>query len=214
MELSWDRVQSNIEECRICQHQQVRYLMVPDDGKRHPSYPPPQPTKLLFISVAPPRGGSYFWDEAARDNLRDGLFEILEEATGVKFESVHQFWKAGYYLIPGVKCPSQMDGNDQPPARIALRNCASHLKCEIEQCGADRILALGRTPVRSLAAALHLKIPRKVLEYRGQLWWPMIAGRSVPVAGTYFAGNDRHQGFESIVEDIKWILDQQPKGSN
>ena len=158
-----------------------------------------------------PGGGSYFWDEDVRDNLRDGLFDVLQEATGVKFESVRQFWEAGYYLVPGVKCPSQKAGKDQPPAQIAIRNCASHLKGEIELSGADRILALGRIPVRSVAAALHLKIPRKVLGYRGKLWWTMMAGRLIPVAGTYFAGNDRHQGFENIVEDIKWILGQQPK---
>lgn len=209
--MEWPLVQTQIDNCRRCEQEAVRYLVVPSGQKRHPPYPPPVPTRLLFVSVAPPWGGDYFWDESKHDKVREGLFSALATATGQQFNSVRAFREAGYFLIPGVKCPSQKCGKDHEPSAMAIKNCASHLVGEIGLSHAERILALGREPMKSVSHALELEFPGMVHEYRRKLLWGRIAGHLVPVAGTYFPGNNRHKGFAKIAEDIKWILAQEPK---
>jgi hypothetical protein len=82
---------------------------------------------------------------------------------------------------------------------------------ELEISRTDRVLALGRDPMKSASLALELKdVPSKVCEFQRRLWWGEVAGRRIPVAGTYFPGNNRHRGFGKIAEDIRWILKQVP----
>src|SRR5437588_6088634 len=88
---TWHESQTQIDSCRRCDQDAVPYLVVPDGLKRHPPYPPPEPTQLLFVSVAPPQGGDYFWDESKGDKVREGLFSALAKATGQRFKTVREF---------------------------------------------------------------------------------------------------------------------------
>ncbi len=209
--MSWHEAQNRVDHCRCCDERCVPYLKVPVGPKRHPPYPPQQSTRLFFVSVAPPYGGSYFWDETRQDDVREGLFLAIAEASGQRFASVPEFLDAGYFLVPGVKCPSEKDGNDHKPSIKAIKNCTSHLSVELEICRAERLLAFGGDPMKSVSIALEFKAPRLVREYRRKLWWRQIGGHWIPAAGTYFPGNNRHQGFQEIVGDIGWILDQEPR---
>ena len=116
----WETAQNQIKECRRCEKDNVQYLVVPKK-KRHPSFPPPQSICLLFISVAPPCGGSYFWDNTRPDGLRKGLFEALNKdevlkKNGQRISDLSEFRDQGFFLIPAVKCPSCENGKDHHPA--------------------------------------------------------------------------------------------------
>jgi uracil-DNA glycosylase len=123
----------------------VAYLRVPAGSKRHPPYSPSEATRILFISVAPPWGGDYFWDETKPDKVRQGLFTALCRATGENFSSVSEFQSAGYFLVPGVKCPSEENNKDHLPHARAINHCSSHLVAEMRISRPERILALGQS---------------------------------------------------------------------
>jgi uracil-DNA glycosylase len=184
----------------------VLHLRVPPGKKLHPSFPPPRPTRLLFIAVAPPWGGTYFWQEEAPDKLRRELLRLVSLATGERFALLRDFRQAGYYLVPAVKCPSQIDGNDCHPAARAVRNCAGHLRSEIEAIQPERILTMGTNGFRCLALALGWSPPAGIARIRRHPWEARIAGRPVPVGGTYYFGNNRHRGRWKIIADIRAIL--------
>ena len=166
----WEIAQNEFEECRRCENDKVQYLVVPEK-KRHPSFPPPQPTRLLFISVAPPWGGSYFWDDTRPDGLRKGLFKALNEAlkkTGQSISTLSEFRDQGVFLVPAVKCPSCKNGKDHLPASTAVKNCAPFLHKECKSLSPERILALGKIPMQSVSKAFNIIIPPGV-ERRGGL---------------------------------------------
>ena len=206
----WEIAQNQIEECRRCKEAKVPYLEVPEK-KRHPSFPPPQPTRLLFISVAPPCGGSYFWDDTRPDGLRKGLFEALNKdevlkKTGQRISTLSEFREQGFFLVPAVKCPSCEKGKDHHPASEAVKNCAEFLHKECESLSPERILALGQIPMQSVSKLFNIKIPPTVKRFREKTFWITLGDREIPLAGTYFPGNRRHGGFEDIATDIRKIL--------
>jgi len=40
-----------------------------------------------------------------------------------------------------------------------------------------------------------------------------VGQREVPLSGTFFSGNNRHQGFEFIIQDIARILKLAPRNA-
>jgi hypothetical protein len=50
-----------------------------------------------------------------------------------------------------------------------------------------------------------------VAKFRGQVWWIRLGEKEVPMAGTYFTGNNRHKGFDRIVKDIDRLLKLAPR---
>lgn len=209
--MDWITTQSLIDNCRLCETDQVPNLQVPLQRKRHPPYSPPQPTEILFVSVAPPWGGDYFWDESRRDRVREGIFKALLQATTIEITSVMKFRASGYFLVPSVKCPSQNGNRDCLPHRRAIANCTRHLESEIHNAQPRRILALGLSAMKGVGTTLGLKIPPTVEQIVGELWWAKIDKCLVPVAGTYFPGNNRHQGFNRIHESIRSLLGHEAK---
>ena len=205
----WETAQNQIEECRHCERDNVQYLVVPKK-KRHPSFLPLQPTRLLFISVAPPWGRSYFWDDTRPDSLRRGLFDALQNA-GQSISTLSEFRDQGYFLVPAVKCPSCKNGNDHLPASTAIKNCAPFLHKECKSLSPERILALGKIPMQSVSKVFNIKIPPTVERFREKTFWVTLGNREIPLMGTYFPGNNRHRGFEDIVTDIRKILSKSPR---
>jgi len=122
------------------------------------------------------------------------------------------------FLTPAVKCPSAKTlkaggGKDQDhsPSIAAVANCAEFLRSELTVANPERILALGAVPFRSLCNIFGVAAPRQVAKFRGRVWWVRLGKREIPFAGTYFTGNNRHKGFDKIVEDIQRILKLEPR---
>ena len=170
--------------------------------------------RLYFVSVAPPWGGAYFWDESRRDSVREGLFSALKEPLGVTVTTCRQFLEQRLFLTPAVKCPSEKDGKDHQPLRSAVKNCARFLHSELLTAEPERILALGRKPFAGLCDIFDLHGPRNVADFRKETWWVRIGSKEVPLTGTYFSGNNRHQGFEFIIEDVARLLKLAPRTIN
>jgi len=210
--VEWQSVQQTIQSCRRCEIEAVAHLHVPVGEKRKPLRGPVSPVRLYFVSVAPPWGGAYFWDESRRDAVRAGLLRAISMALGEEISTCCQFRDAGFFLTPAVKCPSMKDGRDHnTPQRGAVRNCADFLRDELFASEAQRILALGKVPFKSLCKIFNIRrAPQGSAEFRKQTWWVQLGGRKVPLSGTYFPGNNRHKGFSDIIQDIDRILNLSP----
>jgi len=204
--ISWEAIQQTIQGCRVCDEKRVDFLRVPADRKRQPPVPPPLPTRLYFVSVAPPSGGAYFWDESQRDALREGLFRALGVAEGKAILSCSDFVKRGFYLTPAVKCPSQSDGKDHAPAAAAISHCEPLLQAELQHAMPKCIIALGRIPFKSLCRMFSVTTPSRLRHYHGRIWEARLGDRSIHFGGTYFPGNNRHKGFDKIVTDLQKFL--------
>lgn len=210
----WKSTQQEIQACRRCEQKAVRHLRVPTAQKRRPPWKPLSPVRLYFISVAPPWGGAYFWNETVPDLVREGLFKALRKSLGVDVTSCRQFRDLRLFLTPAVKCPSEKDYKDHVPSREAVRNCARFLRAELDAAEAERILALGGVPFGSLCDLFGLEAPRRVSEFRRKVWWVRLGEKQVPLTGTYFLGNNRHRGFARIAEDIKRLLSLAPRNGD
>jgi uracil-DNA glycosylase len=209
--VEWKSVQQTIQSCRRCEIEAVSNLYVPAGEKRNPPREQVRPVRLYFVSVAPPWGGAYFWDETKRDAVRVGLFKALGAAIGEEFGTCRQFREERFFLTPAVKCPSTKGGRDHPPDRRAVHNCSDFLRDELFASEAERILALGRVPFKSLCDIFDIRKPPLTSgEFRKQTWWVQLGTRKVPLSGTYFPGNNRHKGFSDIVQDINRILNLFP----
>jgi uracil-DNA glycosylase len=212
--MSWQSIQQTIRACRRCEEEAVVHLRVPSEEKRKPPWEPLRPVRLYFVSVAPPWGGAYFWDETQPDAVREGLFAALREPLGVSVATCRQFLEQRLFLTPAVKCPSEKGGNDHQPSRSAVKNCGRFLRSELAAADPERILALGRRPFDALCHIFDLEAPTNVADFRKQTWWVRVGQRQVPLSGTFFAGNNRHQGFEFIIQDVKRLLKLAPRNAD
>ena len=212
--VAWATTQNEIQTCRLCETQHVANLRVPCAEKRHPPWEPLRPVRLYFVSVAPPWGGDYFWDEAKGDDVREGLFKAiraLPKPLDHVIDNCRHFRDARLFLTPAVKCPSSADNKDSKPSPTAVANCAHFLRSELATAEAERVLALGQVPFRALRQVFGIRAPSRVAEFRKHVAWVQLGDKHVPLMGTYFPGNNRHRGFRSIVEDIGRLLDLAPK---
>lgn len=214
----WESTQKEIQACRRCEELHVPYLHVPAAEKRKPPWEPVSPVRLYFVSVAPPWGGAYFWDETARDAVREGLFRALRKTLDTEITTCRQFRDLQLFLTPAVKCPSAKAKKDQPgkdkdhpPSTKAVKNCARFLRSELTAANPERILALGAVPFRSLCDIFGVAAPKQVSKFRGQVWWIRLGKSEIPMGGTYFTGNNRHKGADKIVEDIEHLLKLAPR---
>lgn len=210
--VEWQSVQQTIQSCRRCEVEAVAHLCVPSGEKREPPSEPLRPVRLYFVSVAPPWGGAYFWDETATDAVREGLFTSLGESLSQKIDGCSQFRDMQFFLTPAVKCPSTKNDRDHQPSRFAVRHCKNFLRDELLAAEPERILALGRVPFKSLCDIFGIvDAPQEVTRFRRRMWRVRLGTRLVPLSGTYFPGNNRHRGFACIAQDITRILMLSPK---
>ncbi len=208
--MKWLAIQQTIQECRRCEVEAITYLNVPAGEKRKPLQEPVRPVRLYFVSVAPPWGGAYFWDETKRDAVREGLFTALQGAIDSEIENCERFLAKHFFLTPAVKCPSSKGNKDHKPSRLAVRNCAGFLLEELLAAEPERILALGRTPFESLRDLFKLRASVKVSEFRKRIWRVRLGKREVPLSGTYFPGNNRNNQRPLIEQDIERIMREFP----
>lgn len=208
--MEWLEIQREIQECRRCEREAVVHLHVPV-VKRQPPHHPARPVRLYFVSVAPPWGGAYFWDNTKRDAVREGLFSALLEAFDKKNRGCDEFLANHFFLTPAVKCPSMRNEKDHAPSRQAVKNCGNFLVNELLAAQPERILALGKVPFESLCDAFNLRASKKVSEFRKEIWRVRLGAREVLLSGTYFPGNNRNNQRPLIEQDIKRILKEFPR---
>jgi len=217
--MEWQSIQQDIQSCRRCEAEAIPYLHVPCGEKRSPPWEPRRPILLYFVSVAPPWGGVYFWDESMRDAVREGLFTALREPKvkkllGVTVTSCRQFRDLRLFLTPAVKCPSSNGKRDHQPLRAVVRHCTRFLYEELLAAEPERILALGKVPFESVCKMFGINAPKKVELFRQRVVWVQLGSRQVPFSGTYFVGTKRHKGFPCIVEDITQLLELNPRSTS
>lgn len=213
--MDWQSIQQAIQSCRDCEAKAVPYLSVPSGGKRKPLLEPMRPVRIYFVSVAPPWGGAYFWDESRRDAVRAGIFRALGAVLGEEIVTCRQFRDMRFFLTPAVKCPSMKDDRDHKPQHVAVRNCEDFLRAELLASEAERILALGKVPFKSLCEIFSIRNPpQESAEFRKQTWWVQLGARKIPFSGTYFPGNNRNRQQPFVEHDIARILELFPKGDN
>jgi len=215
--MDWQSIQQTIQNCRRCEAESVAYLRVPCEEKRKPTYEPVRPIRLYFVSVAPPWGGAYFWDETKRDAVREGLFTALRASSNEEVSNCRQFRDTGFFLTPSVKCPSMRDNRDHQPGRLAVANCSKFLRDELLAAKPERILALGRVPFKSLCSLFGIDIDdvsERVAEFRKRIWWVRLGSREVPLSGTYFPGNNRNNQRALVEQDIRRMLELVPRDKN
>ena len=209
--LEWRIVQQAIQECRRCEIEHVPYLRVPHGEKRRPPSEPTRPVRIYFVSVAPPWGGSYFWDEKTPDAVREGLFTSVSRSFHRKITKCSELLDAHFFLTPAVKCPSTKNSKDRQPSGSAIRYCKHFLRDELLAAEPQRILALGRKPFKSLCEIFDLDAPQEVAEFRKCVWWIRLGALEIPLSGTYFPGNNRHKGFPYVAQDIEKLLQLNPR---
>ena len=129
--MDWESIQRAIQNCRTCEVESVPHLSVPCGAKREPTWEPVSPVRLYFVSVAPPWGGAYFWDETKRDAVREGLFRALHGAIPAGIRNCEEFRANRLFLSPAVKCPSMKNDKDHSPSLLAVTNCANFLLEEL-----------------------------------------------------------------------------------
>lgn len=215
--MEWRAVQESIQGCRRCEVEQVPYLRVPQGKKRIPPSEPVRPIRLYFVSVAPPWGGAYFWDESKRDAVRVGLLRALSLALREDITTCRQFRDMGFFLTPAVKCSSAKNNHDHPPHRQAVKNCTGILRDELLSIQPERILALGKVPFMSLCRIFGIGRDESedgVAVFHKKTWLVDLGNQRTPLGGTYFPGNNRHRGFSVIVQDIERILSLNPRGND
>lgn len=213
MNAAWHASQRAIDRCRVCEASHVPRLRVPEGAKRHPAGAPPSRVRLLCISVAPPWGGAYFWEESRPDGLRAGLLGLLSQATGEPVGSLAEFRRRGFFLVPAVKCPSEREGRDTAPAARAIENCSGHLLAEISAMAPERIAALGRVPLRAMRVLLGRPRRLRLRDFVGRIETVELAGRRVLLGATCFPGNNRHRGREASLRAIRGLLASRPRSS-
>jgi len=132
---------------------------------------PPSFVKILFVGVAPTdrmgkNSGNHFYSEA-RDNLRSGLFRLLEELPKERFrvrlnglsleQATRILHRQGFFFVHAGK--SRPVGQNAPP-REALMYCANrHLRAEISILDPLAICFLGLnnlTPVTQSLFERHI----------------------------------------------------------
>ena len=148
----------------------------------------------------------HFWDEGVPDRLRDGVYRALGEALGITLTTVAQFCADGFYLVPAVRCPSVWGGRDHLPRAAAVRNCSRHLHTSVLAIRPKRVLMLGRVPLRAMSLAFDLDLPSSVRACLGRQWTLALPHGDMTVAATYFPGNNRHRGFDAIVETLRNLM--------
>ena len=183
--MEWLEIQQAIQECRRCEREAVVHLHVPV-VKRQPPHQPARPVRLYFVSVAPPWGGAYFWDNTKRDAVREGLFSALLEAFDKKNRGCDEFLANHFFLTPAVKCPSMRNEKDHAPSRQAVKNCGNFLVNELLAAQPERILALGKVPFESLCDAFNLRASKKVSEFRKEIWRVRLRGEGGSVEWNLF----------------------------
>ncbi|NGZ09854.1 MAG: hypothetical protein CV088_10775 [Nitrospira sp. LK70] len=127
--ISWQALQSEVTSCVACR---TAISELPVDCPPGLIYPhgvvPPDPLRILFIGVAPPKRGCHFYTDP-HDNLRLGLFRVLA-SIGVRLTSISDFLDQGFFLVHTATCGIQ--GTHKPDHRVSEACARRFLAREID----------------------------------------------------------------------------------
>ena len=93
----------------------------------------------------------------------------------------------------------------------AITNCSAFLRSELFAAQPERILALGRHPFEALCHIFALNASKTVADFRTNVWWAQFGATKVALSGTFFPGNNRHNGRDLIPQDIARMLSFEPQ---
>lgn len=214
--MNWHELRQRMRGCTKCHAECFWEVRCPDDRCSDDRVPLPRDVRLLFISEAPPLNThSYFYYENTPNRLRRGLFESLRRRVR-EINSIDDFFNAGFYLLPTVKCPSAKGGQNIRPRKGVVKLCAEHyLKRELEYIleyiRPDCICLLGRTALhgfRWLCTCWDVPEPdvqgmgENVSEVAGRVFNVRILDRNITVIPTYWP-TERHGRFNEIGNHIR-----------
>jgi hypothetical protein len=97
-------------------------LPYPDDIE------PPDPVRVLFVGVAPPKTGRHFYTDPS-DNLRQSLFDVLEKLDG-PCRTSDDFIAHGFFLVHTAKCAIR--GTTKPNPRVSKFCTSAHWRRKVE----------------------------------------------------------------------------------
>jgi uracil-DNA glycosylase len=143
---------------------------------------PPDPSRILFVGVAPPERARHFYTDP-HDKLRLGLFRVLA-AVGVRLTSIPDFLGQGFFLVHTAKCGIQ--GTHKPNLRVSEACSQRFLAREIDLLRPSAICGLSANIVhpvlRQLSDDWKLDSPLTL----GRLSWAVIVGRRCAVMTTKY----------------------------
>lgn len=129
MRACWAELQRIVSSCRRCEKK------LPDvdvDCPPRRLYPdgiePPDPLKVLFVGVAPPRTGCSFHTDPS-DNLWLGLSGVLRDLRR-PCTNLAEFYERGFFLVHTAKCA--INGTTSPDVAVSQFCSSIHLGKEID----------------------------------------------------------------------------------
>lgn len=188
--MKWHDIQKEIAVCLECVGRWKGLVTQPLQVGEIP-HPPPI-VKILFVGVAPTNlegknKGSHFYSQAG-DNLRNGLFRLLEERfhiplNGLNLESATAaFHQQGYFFVHAGK--TRPVGQDAPPREVLSYCVNRHLRAEINILNPLAICFLG---LNNLAPVTKSLFERQIgdVPVRASLdrWTGWVALAPQPVRG-------------------------------
>lgn len=203
MRTRWAELQKIVASCRRCE------VDLPDIGVDCPPrlvYPdglePPNPLKVLFVGVAPPKTGYSFHTDPS-DNLWLGLSSVLQELRR-PCASLAAFYDRGFFLVHTAKCAIR--GTTSPHPGVS-RLCSSiHLSKEIDCLAPEAVCWLSKNvcfPV-SRAEAARRGFPGR-LNFGVPLALP-VGDKTVPFLATAWPGRGWQEVTRPHLESLFALL--------
>ena len=189
----WVELQAEVAGCTQCDSQFPKACVDCPPALLYPEgIRPSRQVRVLFVGVAPPENGSHFYTDSS-DNLRRGLFEVLEQL-GRPCSDIPSFVARGFFLVHAAKCAIR--GTTKPNLRVS-KFCASiHLRKEVECLMPDGLCFLSKNigfPVYTdLSCRWHVSRPPEF----GEMGTLTINGRSTRVITTAWPG----RGHEALTQ--------------
>lgn len=137
----WPVLQGGVARCSLCRTELSDVSVECPPGLLYPpGSEPPDPVRVLFVGVAPPKTGHYFYTDST-DNLRRGLFDVLRQL-GRPCRDLPDFIERGFFLVHTEKCAIR--GTTNPNLRVSKLCASTHLRKEIECLAPDGLCFLSK----------------------------------------------------------------------
>jgi hypothetical protein len=206
MNAAWNILQNQIASCFLCKAEFPKMGVDYPPGRLYPI--PPLPVTVLFVGVAPPKKGRYFFNLDHADNLREGLLAVLR---GLRWpcNNLNDFLYYGFFLVHTAKCA--IKGTTKPSLRVS-RFCSSrHLKREIELLLPDGVCWLSKNVGYPVAQWLcqHWSIPEGHLPF-GQVTPVIVRNKQVQFLATAWPGRGHEACTEAHLRELFRVLNLSP----
>lgn len=206
MNAEWNYLQNRIADCILCKAKFQKIGVDCPPGHLYPS--PPQPVKILFVGVAPPKKGKYFFNSKHADNLRRGLFAVLKKLEW-QCNDLKDFLHHSFFLVHTAKCARK--GTIKPSLRVS-RFCSSlYLKREIELLQPDAVCFLSKKIGYPVAQELSQQwsVQGGHLPF-GQVIPVIVEGKQIQFLATTWPGHGHEVCTEAHLRELFRVLNLSP----